>query len=452
MRTHSGSVLQKLSLGFGLAALVIVGLMALFMDRALQHSLETEDAQVMEDQARALLAALTEGKAPSGSAPQLEKAEWRVVDAAGRLVAQSPGMARIPTLPWPRPSQAPREVEGPQGSTYSVLVRAWPRGDASPEGLLLLALDRSHEEALVKGFRRVLAISVALAAVLAALVGRLIAAWGLAPLRQIAREAGAIDDRSLDRRLHGEHFPSELQDLVGTLNGALDRLQTAFAHLEHLGAELAHELRTPLQNLRSTLENLTLGETCTETQRTALGGLLEDCDRMARLIEQILFLARTQREPLTPGLGWAELDAQELLEETRSFFEAAAEEAGVVLQVVSQPPAPLQGNRLLLLRALHNLTANALRHAPQAGHVSLGVTPNRAEIVLWVEDDGPGIPKDWIPKLGRPFVRGPGTEGKDGLGLGLAIVARVAAMHGGTMAIQSTVGEGTRVSLCLPVP
>jgi two-component system heavy metal sensor histidine kinase CusS len=445
---HSGSILRKLQSGFALAAVLLAGLMALFMDRALHRSLEAEDAQVMEGQARALLGQLAAGKLnhdPEGS-PILEKASWRVLDRSGRVISQSQDSSSLPAFPVTAATGRVQEVEAAGGGVYSVLNRPWSHG--MDQGLLQLVMDRTHEEALVRGFRHTLLLVVVAAMVLAALLARAIARWGLAPLGAIVQEAGFISDQNLDHRLAAANFPLELQELVATLNAALSRLQEAFDRLGNLGAELAHELRTPLQNLRSTLENRILRGGADPVEPSELGLLIEDCDRMAALIEQILFLARTEHSP--EGLARSDISAQELLEEVRCFFEAAAEETGVDLQVQADPGITVRGDRLLLTRALHNLSSNALRHAPRGGWVILGARELQGRVALSVEDNGTGISEAWIPKLGTPFVRPPEARPSEGHGLGLAIVRRIAVMLGGEMILESRVGQGTRVQIQIP--
>ena len=446
MPADSGSILRKLQGGFAMAATILAMGMSLFMDHSLRQSLETEDAQVMASQAKALMEQLPQpGLAEVRGEAPLEKAEWRLVDGAGNTVRESPGMGRLPHFDWPSPG-ATRELESPRG-TFSLRSQAiqLPGG---ADGRLLMAMDRTHEEALIAGFRRTLALGVAVSAVFAALLGRWIAAWGLAPLRQIARQAADINDKNLAQRLNAAHFPLELQELVSTLNAALARLEDSFQRLEHLGAELAHELRTPLQNLRSTVENALLSSDPAPVTPAFLGGLLEDCDQLGALIEQILFLAKSGDGQ--NNVAMEPLSALELLEETRAFFEAAAEERNVTLQVVSEIEVSFQGNRLLLLRAFHNLVSNALKHTRETGCVQLGARAELERVCLWVQDDGNGIPSNWIARLGTPFLKGPSPASRDGLGLGLAIVRRVAHLHGGEMQIQSAVGQGTRVELHLP--
>ena len=194
---HSGSILRKLQVGFALAAVMLAGLMALFMDQALHRSFEAEDAQVMEGQARVLLRQLAAGQAlhDPEAAPRPEKASWRVLDAGGRILFQSQDIQDLPILPVAESAGKVQEVESAGGGVYSVLVRPWFHG--TDHGQLQLVMDRTHEEALVHGFRRTLLLVVLAAMVLAALLARGIARWGLAPLGAIVREAGSISDQNL---------------------------------------------------------------------------------------------------------------------------------------------------------------------------------------------------------------------------------------------------------------
>jgi two-component system heavy metal sensor histidine kinase CusS len=430
--------------GFGLGGALLAGLLALFMDRALHRSFEAEDTQVLEGQARTLLQLVEAGQAlpDPGGGPGPEKISWRLLDTDGRVLAQSRDLVdlRLGGLPDPRGGAEDLELEG--GGLRSMLARTWRRG--REQGTLLLVVDRSHEAALVQEFRRTLLLGVLVALGVAALLARAVARWGLAPLGALIAETGSISDRNLDHRLASESFPLELQELVHTLNGALARLQAAFERLNTFGAELAHELRTPLQNLRSTLENRVLAAGSAPMPPAELGALIEDCDRMAALIEQILFLARAEH-----GAGPIRVPVSipELLEEVRDFFEASAEEAGVALSIQCEPGLSLRGDQLLLARALHNLVANALRHTPRGGRVALQARTEGTELLLAVEDDGFGLPDGWAPKLGMPFQRPPGERAPEGHGLGLAIVARIAAMLEGELNLERRSGPGTRAIL-----
>ena len=451
MAPHSGSILRKLQAGFVLAAMLLAGLMALFMDRALHRSLEAEDAQVMAGHARSLQQQLAAGQPLQDGevGPRPEKASWRVLALDGRILAQSQDIVGLPALPLTDPGGEALEVAGAGGAVYSVLVSPWSRG--SERGLLQLVMDRTHEEALVQGFRRTLLLAVVAAMVAAALLARAIARWGLAPLSAIIRETGAISDQNLGHRLASEHFPLELQELVGTLNATLSRLQEAFERLGSLGAELAHELRTPLQNLRSTLENRARQGVAAPLEAAELGLLVEDCDRMAALIEQILFLARSEHAPAE--LSQTRIPAEELLEEVRGFFEAAAEEADVGLRLQAEPGLWVRGDRLLLTRALHNLTANALRHTAQGGTISLSALGAPDGVRLKVTDNGSGIPPEDLPNIFDRFWHADSARPEDGYsgsGLGLAIARQLVQAHGGKISVESTVNLGTTFIIDLP--
>jgi two-component system heavy metal sensor histidine kinase CusS len=439
---HSGSLLRRLQVSFALATLVVVGLLAIFMDAALRHSFEAEDAMVMEAQAKALAQPGATRKLPKGDqARRPEKADWRLLDGQRKVLAQSAGMEILPSLSWPAEAPSPVEIKASNGETFSILVRA------IPEGTLQLAIDRSHEQTLVAGFRRTLGIAIGLAALLAALLGRWVAARGLRPLHQLAAEAADIDPSNLGRRLRGEHFPEELGELVDKINETLGRLQEAFDRLGRISSELAHELRTPLQNLRAEVEAILLGPKDAEGSHEALGSVLEECDRLARLIEQMLFLARSENPSMV--IERKPVDVFSLFQSVADFFEAEAEEAQVGLHLEPATGLEISGDEPLLNRALHNLTANALRHTPPGGSIVMGARPSGAGLQLFLRDTGPGLPSEVLGRLGERWVRGSDVRGP-GLGLGLAIVKGIAQIHGGKLQMENRPGGGAEASIWLP--
>lgn len=444
MKPSSSSLTLRIQTGFALGALLVVGLMALFMDQALRRSLEAEDAAVLRSQASHLLSELNAGKAPGSDARRgPEKAEWRLLLPGGAIQGQSPGRSEIPLPSTAAVRGVPEEIPGPGRRAYSRMTI--PRG--TPDGAWLeVILDRSHEADILQGFRRTLGLGVLLATLVAFALGRGLARAATAPLRRMAQEASAIRPGSLHQRLAPEHFPRELGELVGNLNAALARLQEAFERLSQLATDLSHELRTPLQNLRSGLEAVIL-RPVSGNLPDALGSALEECARLENLIGQMVLLARSEH-PATE-LRKTPLDARQVLTDTADFFGAMAEEAGIALDVEAPEGLGFQADRPLVERALHNLVGNALAHTAPGGRLRLGASPGPGLVTLWVKDDGPGIPEALLPRLGHRWIRG--TEGK-GLGLGLAIVKSILSLHGGSMAIESRPGDGTQVRLSFPDP
>jgi two-component system heavy metal sensor histidine kinase CusS len=408
--------------------------MALFMDHALHRSLEAEDALVLETRVREVTANLSrEAEAPRLGGPRPEQVAWAWFgEGGGRRQSHDFPATGIEGL---APGQAMERGIG--GRRF--LVKAV----AVPGGRLVLALDRTHEEALVAGFRRTLLLAVARSAVLAALLGRFLAARGLAPLHALAEEAGALRPASLERRLDASRYPVELGEVVDRLNGALERMEEAFDRLSGLAGELAHELRTPIQTLRAEAEALVRSG---EGPPEALGSMLEECDRLAAQVEQMLFLARAE----DPGavLSRGPVGVAELLEEVRAFFEGSAEEAGIALTVDDPGALLLQADAGLLRRALHNLVANALRHTPAGGSVGLAAREAGGRVSLEVTDTGPGIAEALRPVLGQRWAKGRGSRG---LGLGLAIVRSIARLHGGELVVEPAASGGTVARLELSV-
>jgi two-component system heavy metal sensor histidine kinase CusS len=432
MLSVRGSLLSRLQWGFAVGAFLMAGCMALFMDAALQRSLDAEDSLVMAAQAEELRGALpAPEQAPlRGPGPRPERVEWRVLGPDAR---RSPGFPDLD--PAGVLAGAMVEVEA-GGSAF--LVSRHPRSG----GDLLIAVDRTHEEALVAGFRRTLLLAVAVSAIMAALIGRLVAARGLRPLHQLAEEAAAIRPGSLGHRLDASLYPMELGEVVQRLNGALGRLEEAFDRLSGLAGELAHELRTPIQSLRAEAEALLRSG---QGPPEALGSILEDCDRLAGQVEQMLFLAKAEDPGAELKVEGIPLEA--FLQEVADFFEASAEEAGIGLSVAAAPGLRLDADRGLLGRAFHNLVANALRHTPQGGEIVLQAQAGTGRIRLSVRDSGAGIEAALRPRLGQRWAKG---EGSRGLGLGLAIVRSIVRLHGGEVQIGPAEGAGTEVWMEFP--
>lgn len=368
---------------------------------------------------------------------------------SGELRDQNMAARQLPlTLVWQAAGGSP-VTQFCEERLLTTYVVPWAGPDGG--GVLRVALDHTEDRELMQEIRWILAVAVLLGALLASFFGRWIAVRSLAPLGSLTRETGSIDYRHLDVRLREKDFPEEFRLLVVTLNASLGRLQTSFDRLGRLGAELAHELRTPLQNLRVGLESLLLRPRDLETTRDGIGGALEEVARLASLIDQVLLLGRSEH----PGaaISARELDLGALLESIAEPFCLSAEEKRVDIRVQVPTGLKLLADQVLVRRATSNLLANALRHATEGGWIVVGAFATVNEVRIWVEDNGPGIPADWLAKLGTPFERGPrGDSNADGFGLGLAIVKGIMNLHSGRMVLESTVGHGTKVSLSFPKP
>lgn len=438
MSRANKSLARQLQLSFALMAFVVIGSFAVIMNVMLERTLEREDALVMEAQAGYLLRVLQEGQEPSEEGmPRPEKSEWQVLQG-DRVFKGSHGMARIPDLPWERVllDGAPLEWER-ESSTYSMLRRRTSTGE------LRMVMDRSHEGQLLSAFRRTLWLASLAATAVAALLSWVVSRRGLRPLSNIAERTAAVRPGGTFDPLNPDDFPAELGQLVSVLNSAFARLQEAIQRLDQMASEVAHELRTPLQHIRSSVESLALKQQPVSPEH--LGGVLEACEGLQSLVDSMLLLAQTE-DPRSV-FTMRSVDVSALLQDTYDFFEGLAEEQQVSIQVEAPVGIECLGHGTLLRRAVHNLMANALRATPLGGSIWLRAGQDGHGVFLDVEDGGTGFSEDVLQRLGSRWVRGPGSVGH---GLGLAIVMGIARMHQGRIDILRSPRGGALVRLHLP--
>jgi len=311
----------------------------------------------------------------------------------------------------------------------------------------LVALDISHHMHFLQQVRVSLWLGVSLASVLAALLGWLVARQGLAPLARITATARRLSPEHLGERIPSGDAPAEVRELTEAFNGMLDRLEAAFKRLGDYSADIAHELRTPVSNLMTETEVALSRARSAEAYRETLHSNLEEFERMARMIGDMLFLAKADqgRLPRPAEAVALESEVQALLE----FYEALADEKGVGLQL--EGGATVTGDRLMLRRAVANLLSNALRHTQRGGTVGIGIETSGMEVRLAVSNPGPAIPADRIPSLFERFHRvDEDRSGQgEGAGLGLAITRSIVEAHGGRIEVACE-GGFTVFSLYLP--
>jgi two-component system heavy metal sensor histidine kinase CusS len=254
----------------------------------------------------------------------------------------------------------------------------------------------------------------------------------------------------MGERLATAGLPAEVRVLAETFNAMLDRLEDAFARLTRFSADIAHELRTPVNAIRAEVE-VALGRPRTADQyMESLALCLEGCGKLARLIDSLLFLARAE-DPKTV-LSTGPVDVGRELAAVRELFEPAAAEAGVRLAVETELGLVVPADRILLHRAIGNLVTNALTHTPSGGTVTLRACNADRAVRVEVADTGEGVAAEHLPYLFDRFYRAdPARSGRGGVGLGLAIVKGVMELHSGVAAVDSRPGVGTTVALTFPI-
>lgn len=312
----------------------------------------------------------------------------------------------------------------------------------------LLELD--PDQILLSEYRNTLVGVLVFGVLASALGGFWVTRRGLRPLREMTSAIQRIDAQQLNQRVGSAGWPAEVELLAASFDNMLARLDQSFEQLTRFSEDLAHELRTPVNNLMGEAEVALSRERDADGYRQVLESNLEECARLARMIDELLFLARA-KDPET-RINPERLMLTEEFEKVRTFYEGLASEKGVALQC-DAGSASAYADPALLRRVLINLMSNALRHTPPGGDIRLRAEPGPADSTrVYVEDNGEGIAGELLPRLFDRFFRVDPSRHHDsaGSGLGLSIVKSIMDMHRGEVLIHSTPGEGTRVELVFP--
>jgi two-component system heavy metal sensor histidine kinase CusS len=370
----------------------------------------------------------------------------RILEPDGGVRVETSGMTEeLPAARFPEPGTPRHGIRVESGGrTYRLMA-------AEAQGFRIqVALDLEHEGELLAGYRRQLWLVLGVGLVAAVLVGYRISHRGVRPLKEISAAMRRTSSTRLNERLETRGLPAELSTLAGTFNAMLDRMEEAFNRLSQFSSDIAHELRTPVNNLRLNVEVALSRERPAEEYRETLGSLLEEFVRLSRLIDSLLFLARTENPQTLIRREALRVDQE--LAAIREFYEAPASEGGVTLQVEAPQAVTAALDRTLFQRAVGNLIENALAHTAAGGSVTLGAIQADRRVLVSVSDRGCGIPASELAHIFDRFRRADPSRSRHsgGLGLGLAIVKSIAALHGGEVRIDSEVGRGTRVTLEFP--
>jgi len=328
-----------------------------------------------------------------------------------------------------------------QNKPFRGIAAHLPSGiKAAPPALVGVATDISHHEEFMASFRTTLWSFVVLAAAVTGFLGWLAVRQGLLPLQAMKSKAESITAQRLDARLDVAAVPLELAALAQTLNAMLTRLEESFRRLSDFSSDLAHEFRTPVSNLLTQTQFTLSRPRSADDYHEVLASNVEEFERLSRMISDMLFIAKADEGQIIPSRE--KLDLAPLLGDLFDFHRLAADERQVTLSCRGE--GECFADPLMLRRAISNLLANAIRHAPPGGQVNMAIQPHGAGgVVIAVSNSGEAIPAEHLPRLFDRFYRvdpsrtGEGTQS----GLGLAIVKSIVEAHGGQVAVSSQPGE-----------
>jgi two-component system, OmpR family, heavy metal sensor histidine kinase CusS len=329
------------------------------------------------------------------------------------------------------------------GSDFDVAITtiAVPANGQRPEVTLVVGSDCDRTERMLQHFGLVLGLLISASTIAVALLSRAVTRFGLAPLTRLSRQAAQLSPSNRRQRLYDDELPEELHELAISFNGALERLDKAYERLESFNADVAHELRTPVSILiGQTQVALTRDRSMLQLRQT-LQSNLEEFERLRVIVNDMLFLSRSDRGERATELTEVSLRAE--LERMLEFLEMPLEEAQLSVEV--QGDAHAWVNTSLIGRAVSNLFVNAIQHSAAGTALKATIAPQDGHVEIAVSN--PGEPLDPVVRehIFDRFYRlqEARSNSHENHGLGLSIVKAVAEMHGGTVFVRSAGGINT---------
>ncbi|MEW5288125.1 heavy metal sensor histidine kinase [Erwinia papayae] len=381
---------------------------------------------------------------------QQERLSLRIISPDGRVWSQSKNML-VPQQDFPPPTtdfryDTWRYHQGEVHEKYLITSTNFILKNHQP-WLVQAALNVSRNNAIIENYWAQMQLAAALAIVCFAALGYWLARRGLSPLRTISREMENIHADDLHTRLATQRWPSELNALAASFDGMMTRLEASFTQLNRFSSDIAHELRGPINNLISAASVTQSKDRSIREYRDTLAAIVEEGERLSRMISSMLFLARADNssEPLSPE----RLNSADEFARLIGYYEILAEDKQITLRCEGE--VIFHADPLHLQRALANLLSNAIRHTPPGGHIMLSARREADTTCLSVTDDGEGMAAEHLPHILDRFYRVDAARSNaENTGLGLAIVKTIAELHGGKVVVSSQPGRGSQFTLRLP--
>lgn len=476
MKSGRNSLSFRLALMFALVSTCLLGGIGFYLNYSLQRELEWRDDQSLLGRLEHIQALLGDSQSVTElqSRPQLyanmlgnqDSLLWVLDDQDQVLISVNPSQ-----LPLPKLGESQEAQLGFDDQKQARL--AWRYTELDGRSLLLIAGKLlAPREQMLAAYRLKLLITLAVGGVLAFMLGAWVSRRGLKPVRTLARQAEGIDVRRLHLRLAEANLPEELLGLAHSLNQMLARLEVGFGQLSRFSEDLAHEIRTPLSNLMGQTEHTLRKTRPLDEYEVLLGSHQEEYERLSRMVDSMLFLARTEQPQASLQQTWVDLN--QLTEQLCEYFEGMAEEADMALlndvglpakqasvvgaeakQTLTSELLPesikVWADEDLLRRALANLLSNALRYGAKGQPIRLSCAQQDQQLVIQVSNHGPVIAASQLALLFERFYRCDPARVNSGQtgGLGLSIVRSIMQLHQGQVNVISD-ASGTRFMLSFP--
>jgi two-component system, OmpR family, heavy metal sensor histidine kinase CusS len=378
----------------------------------------------------------------------------RIIDPQNKIVMSTPGMEnalhgiRTDFTTAEQITYSDEWWHTKHHDTY-LLMRSIVNATAG-RWIIEAALDISDQHEMIVKYRERAFIVMLAGMVFSIIIGYFIARKALRRMEELTEATKNITTLSLHQRISAKYWPKELRKLGMAFNDMLDRIEGAFSKLTQFSDDLAHELRTPINNLMNETEVILSQQHSLHDARQVLESNLEEFQRINHIIENILFLARTENPQF--NLQKESLRVHDEIAVISEFYQAIADDKNI--KITREGEAILSANQVMFRRMMSNLLSNALKYTHENGSVHITIKkiyPDAVEIT--VKDNGIGIPAEHLPKIFNRFHRVDAARSQHtgSVGLGLAIVKSIMTLHQGVVSITSELGRGTQISLLFHV-
>lgn len=463
------SIVARMTTWYVSSLFVIVLCLTAYLYWTLFSAIRSENRAVLLDRIQTVSSLVARGRDALEYAKDRINLEWpsrhfervyvRVTRESGEVLLQSPALPEeVPALVFA--ATAPVSPEGTKilplavstagGGSYIAAATRVHTGFAGPV-MIYVALDLRRQSELLSRYRAHIAVALAISLLFSALFGRRLAISAFRPVENIVSTTRRIRSSTLNERVEEAGLPEELERLASTVNEMLDRLEDSFARLSRFSSDIAHELRTPINNIRGEAEVALSKARTVDEYREVLSSCLEESARVARIIDSLLFLAKTEQPAMQIRKERVRLRSELL--NLRDFYEASAAEDGISIDISVPEDLEILVERTLFQRALGNLIANGISYNRPGGSIRIQAEPRAGRVEISVIDTGQGISAADLPHVFDRFYRvDPARKASKlgGFGLGLTMVKSIVQLHQGDIRIESEMGKGTRVLLSIP--
>ncbi|OCY33385.1 two-component sensor histidine kinase [Acinetobacter pittii] len=437
----------RIAIIFTLSTVVILMIMGLVIHQLVMHHFETQDRTQLEGKIQLLHNLLEQN--PSNSQDlnlylkdalvghhdlivQIERPTGQIIFSSAPAIINAHSLIKSKYNPW---------IEWKiENKTYRGLIynKASDQNNNISSAQIIVGVDTSEHIHFLNEFRRQLLYIGVIGTICLMLLGWFAAWRGLRPVQKMAKVAEGISAQHLSERLEVDNTPTELKSLAIAFNDMLDRLETAVGKLSDFSSDLAHEMRTPINNLMTQTQVCLSRTRDITTYQEILFSNLEEFERLARMVSDMLFLAKAEH-----GLHRANLQRVNLVKEVSAlfdFYDAIAAEKGMSLKQTGQ--GYVEGDPSMLRRALNNLLSNAIKYGKSDSIIEINCQQNNDSTVLTIENESSPLSQEQLTRLFDRFYRTDASRQRveEGTGLGLAITKSILDVHGAT--IQANYDDG----------